>query len=148
MQKEDFFKKINEGLLYSPFPVGFGEEEELASGLQGSAFFSSPFLKLFWPDLNGLWVDKRRKLLLIIHRSILKGCHKSFKLWLENKWGGGTQTYLRLTVPLGTGGNWKTWSGALCWLAFETQWGRTTTLKHPCWTICKCFSFIIITDKI
>lgn len=31
------------------------------------------------------------------------------------------QTYLRLTVPLDTGGNWKTWSGALCWLASETQ---------------------------
>lgn len=45
--------------LYSPFPVGFGEEEELTSGLQESAFFSSPFLQLFWLDLNGLWVNKQ-----------------------------------------------------------------------------------------
>lgn len=33
----------------SPLPAGLGDEDE-----SDSAFFSSPFLKLFWLDLNGL----------------------------------------------------------------------------------------------
>lgn len=31
------------------------------------------------------------------------------------------ETNLRLTVPLGTGGNWKTGSAPFCWLASEKQ---------------------------
>lgn len=42
----------------SPFPAGFTEEEDMASVLQGSAFFSSVFLKLLWPDLKGLQVKR------------------------------------------------------------------------------------------
>lgn len=42
----DIFSIICVSAVVSPFPAGFGEDEDMASVLQGSAFFSSAFLKL------------------------------------------------------------------------------------------------------
>lgn len=54
--------------------MSFGEQVEVTSGLQGSAFFSSPFLT-FWLVFKGLKVERRKvfELTFEAHKKYLFG---------------------------------------------------------------------------